>query len=153
VKLFAAIIGGAWIVAFAVTWFTLVGTPTNSPAAAFSDFVACASVATIGLVTAQMILYARWLRRRYVTGNRGRQTKLVSRWQWVLVALIALCPMVIAYRALGAHLARDPSVWAQRSAVSLVVANLAMSFNVLFMIQRLRSFGAQMDLRGGVSAS
>ncbi len=151
-KLFAAIIGGAWAVAFAVTWFTLVGTPTNSPAAAFSDFVACESVATMCIVAAMMVLYARWLRLRFIAGRTPRALSISWR-QSILVSLIALCPMAVAYFALGANGARDPNVWAQRSAVIGVVVNLAMSFNVLFMIQRLHAFGPRTELRGGVSTS
>lgn len=151
-KLFAAIIAASWTVAFAVTRLTLVGTPTNSPAAAFSDFVACESIATMCLVAAMMLVYARWLRRRFIAARTPRALG-ISWQQWVLVSLIAVCPMVIAFFALGANDARDPTVWAQRSAVSLAVCYLAMSFNVMLMIQRLRAFGPLTELRGGVSTS
>ena len=151
-KRFAAIIGGAWAVAFAVTRFTLVGTPTNSPAASFSDFVACESVATMCIFAALMVLYARWFRRRFIAGRTPRAPGISWR-HWVLVSVIALSPMVFAYFALGAYGARDPSFWARASAFSGAVCNLAMSFNVLFLIQRVRAFGPRTDLRGGVSTS
>ena len=151
-KLFAAIIGGAWVVAFAVTLCTLVGTPTNSPAASFSDFVACESIATVFIVAGFMVLYARWLRRRFIAGRTPRAPGISWR-HWVLGSVIALCPMVVAYFALGAYGARDPSFWAQVSAVTGVVSNLAMSFNLLLMIQRLRAFDPRTELCGGVGMS
>jgi len=152
VKLVAAIIGGAWTLAFVVTRFMLRDLLANSPAASFSDFVACESVATMCISAALIVLYARWVRRRFIAGRTPRAPG-ISRRHLVVVSLIALCPMLVAYFALGAYGARDPSFWARASAVSAAVCNLAMSFMVLLMIQHLRAFGSQTELRGGVITS
>jgi uncharacterized membrane protein YdjX (TVP38/TMEM64 family) len=152
VKLFAAIVAGAWTAAFAVTRFTLRDTATSSSSASLSDIISCEAIATMCFFVAFIVLYAQWCRRRFIAGRTPKALGISWR-QWVLASLIALCPMVLAYFALGAYDARGASTLAQRSLFINAVTNLALAFNLLLMIQRVRAFDPQTDLRAGVSTS